>query len=74
MNRVKKVNLYKNALIYNTNQEKYYIIKKYAEIEFFNGDVIKLNITANADITSCDFLKIRDKGKLIKTIFKNELA
>lgn len=74
MNRVKEVRLYKNAKMKNENHNKEYKVKQYAEIEFFNGDIIKLDIQAKADITSCDYLKITNKGKLVKTIFRNELA
>ena len=74
MNNVKEVRLYKNAVVFNENHNESYIMKRYAEIEFFNGKIIRLSIDGKADITSCDYLKITDKGKLVKTIFRNELA
>lgn len=74
MNRTKEIRLYKNAKMMNENHGETYKIKRYAEIEFFNGDIIRLDVEARADITGCDYLKIINKGKLIDTIFRNELA
>lgn len=74
MNKVKEIRLYKNTEIMNRNHNRKYKIKKYAEIEFFNGNIIKLDIQAKADITDCDYIKVIDKGKLAKIIFRNELA
>lgn len=74
MNNTKEIRLYKNAVVFNKNHNASYVIKKYVEIEFFNGNIIKLSVEGKADITSCDYLEITDKGKLIKTIFRNELA
>lgn len=73
-NKVKELRLYKNAVMINDNHGKQYKIKQYAEMEFFNGDIIRLDIQAKADITDCDYIKIINKGKLVKTIFRNELA
>ena len=72
-NKAKEVRLYKNGLVYNKNHGKMYKMKKYAEIEFFNGNIIKLDIEAGADITNCDYLVIKDKGKLVKEIFRSNL-
>ena len=49
-------------------------MKKYTEIEFFNGKLIQLDIESKTDITDSDYLKITNKGKLVKTLFRNELA
>lgn len=68
-----ELRLYKNATMYNSNHNKKYRIKKYAEIEFLNGDIIKLDIDSGADITSCDYLEITDKGKLVKSLFRSNL-
>lgn len=73
-NKVKEIRLYKNAVVFNSNHNASYKMKKYAEIEFFNGKIIQLSIDSKADITECDYLKITDKGKLFKTLFRNELA
>ena len=74
MNNVKEIRIYKNAVVFNENHNDSYIIKKYAEVEFFNGEIRKLSIEGKADITNCDYLKITDKGKLTKIVFQNELA
>lgn len=74
MNKTKEIRLYKNGKIYNTNHNKTYKLKKYAEIEFFNGNIIQLDIESKADITDIEYLEVKDKGKLVKVIFKNELA
>lgn len=71
---VKEIRLYKNAVILNKNHNAEYIAKKYAEVEFFNGKIIKLLIEGKADITNCDYLEVKEKGKLVKIIFQNELA
>ena len=73
-NVVKEIRQYKNAQVYNEHHEMIYIMKKYIEIEFFNGKIIKLYSDGKADISNCEYLIIKDKGKLIKTLFKNELA
>lgn len=72
--KVKEVRLYKNAVVFNNNHNASYKVKKYTEIEFFNGKLIKLDIESKTDITECDYLKITNKGKLVKTLFRNELA
>lgn len=74
MNKVKEIRLYKDGIVHNSHHKRSYVLKKYMEIEFFNGKIIRIDMEANADITACDYLVIRDKGKLKKTIFKNELA
>ncbi len=68
--KVKEKRLYRNAIMYNENHERFYLLKKYIEIEFFNGKIIRLDTIAGADITSCDYLKITDKGTLKKIIFQ----
>ena len=73
-NKVKEIRLYKNAVVFNSNHNMSYKMKKYAEIEFFNGKIIQLSIDSKADITECDYLEIKNKGKLFKTLFRNELA
>ena len=73
-NKVKEIRLYKNAVIFNNNHNMSYNMKKYTEIEFFNGNIIQLDIESKTDITNSDYLKITNKGKLVKTLFKNELA
>lgn len=73
-NNVKEIKLYKSALIFNKHHDKNYIMKRYLEIEFFDGKIIKLNVEAKADISNCDYLIVMDKGNLIKTLFINELA
>ncbi len=72
--KVKMINIYKNALITNKHHNRTYLVNKYMEIEFFNGNIIRINMVAKADITNCDYLVIEDKGKLVKTLFKNALA
>lgn len=72
-NKVKEVRLYKNATMFNENHDKNYKVSKYAEIEFFNGKIIKLDIDSGADITNCNSLHILDKGKLVKSIFRSNL-
>lgn len=72
--KVKEVRLYKNAVVFNSNHNASYKVKKYTEIEFFNGKLIQLDIESKTDITECDYLKITNKGKLVKTLFRNELA
>ncbi len=72
--KTKEIRLYKNAEMINKHHGKKYKIKEYAEIEFFNNEIIKLDIQAKADITDCDYIEIINKGKLVKTIFRNELA
>ena len=71
---VKEVRLYKNAIMYNSHHDRHYKVSKYAEIEFFNGNIIKLDTDCGADITKCDYLEIVDKGKLVKNIFQSFLA
>lgn len=71
--KVLELRLYRNAVMYNSNHDKSYKIKKYAEIEFFNGDIAKLDIDSGADITNCTYLQIVDKGKLEKTLFRSNL-
>lgn len=73
-NKVKEIRLYKNAVVFNNHHNMSYKMKKYTEIEFFNGKLIQLDIESKTDITECDYLKITDKGKLVKTLFRNELA
>lgn len=73
-NKVKEIRLYKNAVVFNSNHNMSYKMKKYTEIEFFNGNIIQLDIESKTDITNSDYLKITNKGKLVKTLFKNELA
>ncbi len=73
-NDVKEIRIYKKGIIYNSHHERYYEMKKYAEIEFFSGKMITLDLEAMADITGRDYLIVKDKGKLTKTLFKNELA
>ncbi len=73
-NVVKEIRQYKNTQVYNEHHNMLYIMKKYIEIEFFNGKIIKLCSDGKADISNCEYLIIKDKGKLIKTLFKNELA
>lgn len=68
-----EIRLYKNAVMYNSNHDRNYKIKKYAEIEFLNGDIIKLDIDSGADITNCDYLDIINKGKLVKSLFRSNL-
>lgn len=70
-NEVKEIKQYRNGRIYNKNQNKYYNLKKYIEIEFFNGSIILLDLISNTDITNSDYLEITNKGKLSKTIFRN---
>ena len=72
--KVAEVRLYKNAIMYNSNHDRNYRVLKYAEIEFFNGNIIKLDADCGADITKCDYLEIVDKGKLVKNIFQSFLA
>ena len=71
--KVAEVRLYKNAIMYNSHHDRNYRVLKYAEIEFFNGNIIKLDIDSGTDITTCDYLEIVNKGKLVKTIFKSNL-
>lgn len=73
-NNVKEIHLYKNALIYNKHHDRNYIMKRYIEIEFFDGKIIRLNVEGKADISNSDYLIFLNKGKLIKTLFINELA
>lgn len=73
-NKVKIIKLYKNVLLTNEHHQATYLVKKYMEIEFFNNNIIRINLDANSDITNCDYLVIADKGKLVKTIFKNALV
>ncbi len=70
---VKEIRLYKNALISNEHHERIYLTKKYMEIEFFNGKIIKLDPIAGTDITDSDYLKVIDKGKLVKNIYRSNL-
>ena len=70
---VKEIRLYKNALISNEHHERIYLTKKYMEIEFFNGKIIKLDPIAGTDITDSDYLKVMDKGKLVKNIYRSNL-
>lgn len=72
-NKVLEIRLYKNATMYNSNHDRNYKVKKYAELEFFNGNIIKLDIDSGADITNCDYLDIINKGKLVKNIFRSNL-
>ena len=65
-----EIRLYKNATMYNSNHDRKNKIKKYAEIEFLNGDIIKLDIDSGADITNCDYLDIMNKGKLVKSLLE----
>ena len=71
---VKELRLYKNAIMYNCHHDRHYKLSKYAEIEFFNGNIIQLNIDSGTDITKCDYLEIVNKGKLVKTIFQSFLV
>ncbi len=68
------INIYKNALIKNEHHNAIYLAKNYMEIEFFSGKIIKINIDSKTDITACDYLIVENKGKLTKTLFKNQLA
>ena len=72
--KVKEIRVYRNAIMYNEHHERAYLSKKYIEIEFFNGKIIRLDPIAGADITKCDYLKIKDKGILKKVIFHNAIA
>ena len=72
--KVKEIRVYRNAIIYNEHHERAYLLKKYIEIEFFNGKISKLDTIAGADITKYDYLKIKDKGTLKKVIFHNAIA
>ena len=72
--KTKEIRLYKNAVVFNKNHNASYVMKKYVEIEFFNGDIIKLSIEGKADITDSDYLEIKEKGKLVKTLFRNEIV
>lgn len=72
-NKTKEIRLYKNGKLLNSHHGKEYKIKKYVEIEFFNGNIIQLDIESRADITDCDYLEITNKGKLVKTLFRNNL-
>lgn len=72
-NKVLEIRLYKNAVMYNSNHDRNYKVKKYAELEFFNGNIIKLDIDSGADITNCDYLEMINKGKLVKNIFRSNL-
>lgn len=72
-NKTMEIRLYKNATMMNYHHNQNYKVKKYAEIEFFNGNIIKLDIESGADITNCDYLEIKNKGKLVKTIFRSNL-
>ena len=69
--KVKAVRLYKNAIIRNQHHERNYLVKKYIEIEFVNGKVIKLNPIAGADFTDSDYLEVITKGKLVKNIYRS---
>ena len=71
--KVKEIRIYKNAIMYNSHQDRNYRLNKYLEIEFFDGYIIELDVDAGSDITDCDYLKIIDKGKLEKSIFKINL-
>jgi len=73
-NYVKEVRIYKNTQIYNKHHNMDYIMKNYIEIEFFNSKIIKLCCDGKADISNCDYLIIKAKGKLTKILFKNELS
>ena len=73
-NMVMEVRLYKNGIVYNTNHERNYLTKKYMEIEFFDDKLLKLDLDAGSDITQSDYLIVIHKGKLVKTLFKNELS
>ena len=73
-NKVKEIRLYKNEVVFNSNHNMSYNMKKYTEIEFFNGKLIQLDIESKTDITDSDYLKITNKGKLVKTLFRNDLA
>ena len=70
---VKEIRLYKNALVSNEHHEIIHLTKKYMEIEFFNGKIIKLDPIAGTDITDSDYLKVMDKGKLVKNIYRSNL-
>ena len=72
-NKVRMINIYKNALIKNEHHNAIYLVKKYMEIEFFSGKIIKINIDSKTDITACDYLIVENKGELVKTLFKNQL-
>lgn len=72
-NKTKELRLYKNTIMYNSNHKKDYRIKKYMEIEFFSNKIIKLDLDSGADITNCDYIEIKDKGKLVKSLFKSNL-
>ena len=71
--KVKEIRIYKNAIMYHSHQDRNYRLNKYLEIEFFDGHIIELDVDAGADITDSDYLKIIDKGKLEKSIFKINL-
>ncbi len=71
--KVKEIKIYKNAIMYNSHHDRNYMVKRYLEIEFFDGHIIELDVDAGADITDCDYLEIIDKGKLEKSIFKINL-
>lgn len=71
---VKTLNIYKNAIMYNSNHERYYVLSRYAEIEFLDGKTIRLDIDAGADITDCYYLVITEKGKLYKQVFVNDVV
>ncbi len=71
--KVKEIRIYKNAIMYNSHHDRNYRLNKYLEIEFFDGRIIELDVEAGSDITDCDYLKIIDKGKLEKSIFKINL-
>ena len=70
---VKEINIYKNAILNNSHHDRDYFIKKYLEIKFFNDKEIKLDLDCGADITNCDYLKIINKGKLVKSLFRSNL-
>ena len=72
--KVKEIRIYNNAIMYNEHHERAYLLKKYIEIEFFNGKIIRLDPIAGADITKCEYLKITDKGIIKKVTFHNEIA
>ncbi len=72
-NKVKEIRLYKNAIIYNRHHEQCFITKKYAEIEFFNKNIIKIDVSSGADITNSDYLEVVEKGKQQKSFFRDNI-
>lgn len=64
--KVKEVRLYKNAISANHRTKMAFPMKNYIEIEFMDGNIIKLDCERGLDLTNIDYIEIPIKGKLKK--------